>query len=277
MEKYMKVVKHMKNKFTKSFIYSLCIIFIFSLSACKKNKVPGEERLVTIEYLDQFFVSDDNKNLPYYFAYNRQIDHFEIMSINTSNSDSRKADLIKYEFVQANSIYDDEFYLYVITFEFAYENFLFESFMININNSFSEVIELNMNIIYIENAHSSLIYPLSIPWIADEMISSCSWVILPIEQVRIKSLAIKNAANVEYTVKINSLPMFSNFILYAKEKVYIDVDFKYPTNKPIKNYLYLEIEFYDSNGVENLYRSDIAIFRDRQARVSKMLEIIRNQ
>ena len=64
----MKVVKHMKNKFTKFFIYSLCIIFIFSLSACKKNKVPGEERLVTIEYLDQFFVSDDNKNLPYYFA-----------------------------------------------------------------------------------------------------------------------------------------------------------------------------------------------------------------
>lgn len=194
----------MKNR-----IYILTL-FLLLLVGCKKN--------YSTHFLknDSYVISNDQYLYGIEFACDKKIEEFKVLDTTTTLNRT-----IEYSFVdEENAVLD--YYLYGIVFDINNEgDFIFNSFKININNEYEEIIELNMNVYYVEKTNDENILPLSVPIMANTF-ESTTWCFLVKKDIIIKRIELIPYSS--STIYLNSLLFNGDTSIGELEKIYIDID-----------------------------------------------------
>lgn len=243
----------MKDNYLKIFVILWIVPLLLLMSSCNRNV------LVTLDYAEYFYVTENNNDFAYQFAYNDIIDE---ISVNTSVSTNKE---LKCEFIaetaeNGTQMMIDNYYVYGLIFDLEYEEFIFESVELLINNSFYQVIDLNINVKKMETSSSDVILPISIPFIGD-LSEEIEWIILPLEDIEIVDVEVISTLDTDYDILVNSLSFVSNKVYTAKEKIYINANMYYEQFDKI-NYVVLKVNYIDGENNQHTYITDLSLFGD---------------
>ena len=247
----------------KIFVILWMIQLLLLMSSCNTDR----NVLVTLDYAECFYVTENNNDFAYQFAYNDVIDEISVKTSVSTNKD------LKYEFITEASengkqMMIDNYYVYGVIFNLAYEEFIFESVELLINNSFHQVIDLNINVQKLETSSSDVISHISIPIIGD-LSEEIEWIILPLEDIEIVDIEVISTLNTDYDILVNSLSFVSNKVYTAKEKIYITAKMYYEKFDKI-NYAVLKVNYIDGENNQHTYTTDLSLFGD-------VIQLLRNK
>ena len=217
----------------------LLIAFVIFLVGCEEK--------YSLHFLknDNHIISNDDYLYGIEFSCNNKIEEFKVSDITTSINKEVEYSLVDEEIDYKNN------HFYGIIFNLKNDSdFVFESFKIIINDEYEKVIELNMNVYYIEKTFDKNILPLSTPIISDSF-KATSWCFLVKENIIIKKIEVLPFSNSE--VYLNSLLFNSDVSVSELEEIYINI------NKETLEVSRVCIAInYIFDGIEYEYRSDFS-------------------
>lgn len=260
-------------KSVKGFIYLFAVcLFLFCFIGCAEKK---EEHLILNDYANIYYISEASNSFPVQFAYNEKINEIEISDIAFSDKTDFAWEFISEKDENGDLLKIDDYYIYGIIFYFECgKDFIWESFSLNINDSFSKTVNLNIEVKTVDLSHpQDDIRPVSIPYISD-FAKEAEWVFLPMDDIVITSVKLMSTLNTENQILFNSVALTDDDIAVAKlDMFYIKILFtEYGLGKKTDK-VYLEIN-YEKDGQDFLYRSDYSIFGNQ---FELLIEKIRNQ
>ena len=240
-----------------AFLQLLMILSCF-VGCAEKNET--EEELIINDYSNIYYISESGNAFPVQFAYNGSIKQFDIVEIESTKGTSFTWEFIEEKGSDGNTLKIDDYYIYGVIFYLeGVDDFLWQSFTININESFEKTIELNIEVKILDSDNEEDdIRPISVPYISD-FVDEAEWVFLPMNDIVISSINLISSLSVENEILFNSVKFTGDVAVEKLDMFYVKILFKdYKLNEQVDK-VYLEIK-YKKGGQDYVYISDYTVF-----------------
>ncbi len=246
------------------FVDFLLISMMLSLFVGCTDRKENEAELVMNEYSNLYYISESNSAFPIRFAYKDIIETIEIFDIKTSDHKNLTWEFVEERDSDGNSFKIDNYYIYGLIFHLDSEkDFIWQSFSLNINDSFMKTVDLNIVVQPLEtNNDEDDIRPLSMTYTSD-LVHEAEWVFLPMNNLEITSISVISCYMMENQIFFNSVEYTSDHQVVEKsDKFYIKVLSSDDKVSDRADKVYVRIN-YKKNGQDYVYLSDYSVFGDQ--------------
>lgn len=245
-----------------SFVVFGLVIFLFSslLSLCAGCSKKEDMEIVYSDFSATFYISENSNMFPFVFACNNQIDNIDITRIDATDEDRFTWEFIEEKDDNDRPLKFEGYYIYGFIFYIETgDDFIWDSFSLEINKEFYETIELNIEIANID-LHNEMddIRALSIPYVITSDVRSAEWAYLAMNDINITSIKLYTSSIETGNIMFNSV-LFSDEVYVEKlERFYIKIEFNESAISCFEK-SYMVIEYY-KDGEMFTYCSDYTIF-----------------
>lgn len=242
------------------FAVFLSISIMLSLFVGCTGKKENEEELIMNNYSNIYYISEDSTAFPIQFAFKNKIEKIEIFDINTSDDKNLTWEFIEERDSDGKALKIDSYYIYGLIFNLDSKNdFIWQSFSLNINDYFIKTVDLNIEVkpIGTKNEEDD-IRPLSIPYISD-FADEAEWVFLSMNDIVITSVSVISCLDIENRIFLNSAEYTSDVVVEKADKFYIKILFTDYKLSDRTDKVYVRIN-YKKNEQDHVYISDYSIF-----------------